>query len=51
MEIFRALGSGGKTVIMVTHESDIAAYAERIVSFRDGKVLEDKSIQKQKLIG
>jgi ABC-type lipoprotein export system ATPase subunit len=29
---------------MVTHERDIASYAERIVSFRDGKVVEDGRI-------
>jgi putative ABC transport system ATP-binding protein len=40
MEIFKMLNNVGKTIIMVTHESDIASYAQRIVSFRDGKVLD-----------
>lgn len=36
MEIFAELHSQGKTVIMVTHESDIAEYAERVVRMKDG---------------
>ncbi len=43
MEIFKMLNDGGKTIIMVTHESDIASYAKRIVSFRDGQVIDDSS--------
>jgi len=41
MEIFKMLSKGGKTIVMVTHETDIAAYAERIVLFRDGMVIKD----------
>lgn len=52
MEIFKMLSKEGKTIIMVTHESDIASYAQRIVSFRDGQVLDDISRgQKQRLTG
>jgi hypothetical protein len=29
------------TIVMVTHESDIAAFASRIVTFRDGKIISD----------
>jgi putative ABC transport system ATP-binding protein len=39
MAIFKMLNQRGKTIIMVTHETDIAAYAQRIVLFRDGKVV------------
>lgn len=44
MEIFKMLSKEGKTIIMVTHETDIAAYAERIVLFRDGMVMEDGGV-------
>jgi putative ABC transport system ATP-binding protein len=44
MEILKMLSKGGKTIIMVTHETDIAAYAERIVLFRDGMVMEDGGV-------
>jgi putative ABC transport system ATP-binding protein len=40
--VFRQLNeSQGITVVLVTHEPDIASYAERIVTFRDGRVMSD----------
>jgi putative ABC transport system ATP-binding protein len=42
MEIFKRLNKDGKTIIMITHETDIAAFAERIVMFRDGKVMKEE---------
>lgn len=44
--IFRELSSEGKTIIMVTHEDDVAAIAKRHVIFKDGKVLSDDLISK-----
>src|SRR5436305_7353602 len=41
MGIFQQLNERGITIIMVTHESDIAAYAKRNVMMRDGVVLKD----------
>ncbi len=42
MEIFKSLNKDGKTIIMITHETDIAAFAEKIIVFRDGKVMKEK---------
>ncbi len=42
MELFDELNSSGNTVILVTHEDDIAAHARRIVTLRDGKVISDQ---------
>jgi putative ABC transport system ATP-binding protein len=42
MQLFNELHSGGNSVILVTHEPEIAAYAWRQVSLRDGKVLTDQ---------
>lgn len=42
MEIFSDLNKGGKTIIMITHEQDIAEYASRIITFKDGYIIEDK---------
>ncbi len=42
MEIFGKIQSGGNTVVLVTHEEDIANYAQRIVRLRDGLVETDK---------
>ena len=42
MAILQGLVDQGKTVILVTHEPDIAAYASRVVTLRDGLIIEDK---------
>jgi putative ABC transport system ATP-binding protein len=39
LDIFDALHRGGMTVVMVTHEDDVAARAEKIVHFLDGRIL------------
>ncbi|MDA0718020.1 MAG: ABC transporter ATP-binding protein [Cyanobacteria bacterium] len=39
LDIFDALHRGGMTVVIVTHEDDVAARAEKIVQFRDGRIL------------
>jgi putative ABC transport system ATP-binding protein len=41
MKVFEALASQGQTVIMVTHEADIAAHARRVVVLRDGVIASD----------
>jgi len=41
MEIFSELNRKGATVIMVTHEPDIAAFTKRIITFRDGRIISD----------
>jgi putative ABC transport system ATP-binding protein len=42
MRVFADLHRAGQTVIMVTHEPDIAAHAERVVVLRDGRVESDR---------
>ena len=42
MQVFSELHQQGQTIIMVTHEADIAAHAERTVVLRDGKVESDR---------
>src|ERR1043166_1429436 len=41
MELFRALHMQGMTIVVVTHDPNIAKYAERIVTFKDGGVVSD----------
>ena len=36
------LNDAGKTIIMVTHEDDIAAYAKRVIRMRDGLIIDDR---------
>jgi putative ABC transport system ATP-binding protein len=47
MAIFQQLNERGITVIMVTHEQDIAAYARRNVIMRDGVILEDRPVARR----
>ncbi|MFA5125837.1 MAG: ABC transporter ATP-binding protein [archaeon] len=42
MGMLRELHDEGKTVVIVTHEHDIAAFAERVITLKDGKVILDK---------
>ena len=46
MKIFDELHRSGNTIILVTHEDDIAKYSNRIVRLLDGKVVSDKSVKK-----
>jgi putative ABC transport system ATP-binding protein len=42
MGLMQELNRGGMTVVLVTHEHDIATFASRVITFRDGHVLDDK---------
>jgi putative ABC transport system ATP-binding protein len=42
MALLAALNAQGSTIVMVTHEDDIAAYAQRVIHFLDGHILTDR---------
>ena len=42
MELFTNLNNMGKTIIIVTHEPDIAEYCKRVVKFKDGNIISDE---------
>jgi len=44
MEIFQNLNDQGLTIVLVTHENDIAQYAKRVLVFRDGKIRKDEPV-------
>lgn len=48
MKIFQDLNDNGTTVVMVTHEPDVAQYTKRIVSFKDGEIIADNSVPERK---
>jgi putative ABC transport system ATP-binding protein len=52
MDIFQRLNRDrGITVLLITHEHDIAEYAERLIAFRDGRVVSDHPIAERRLAG
>jgi putative ABC transport system ATP-binding protein len=49
MEIFQRLNrERGITLVLVTHELDIAQYAQRVVVFKDGKIRKDYQVERQR---
>jgi putative ABC transport system ATP-binding protein len=42
MGLFRQLNEGGRTIIMVTHDEDVASHAKRIVRVKDGRIVDDQ---------
>lgn len=47
MELFTRLNEEGKTIIIVTHEPEIAQYCKRAISFRDGVIVKDLPVAKE----
>lgn len=50
MGIFQQLNDEGATIIMVTHEPDIAMHTKRMIVCRDGEIIEDKPVENQIII-
>ena len=48
MAVFQKLNDDGKTIVLITHEADIAEYARRVVVFRDGLLVEDRPVEKRR---
>ncbi len=46
MSVFQTLNREGATIVLVTHEEDIARHTRRIVSFRDGRLVKDIQVEK-----
>jgi putative ABC transport system ATP-binding protein len=44
MALFQELNAAGITLVLVTHEPDIAAFAKRVLVFRDGRLVEDRQV-------
>jgi len=50
MKIFQNLNKKGHTIVIITHEKDIAEFARRIITLKDGKIIEDSKNHNQKKI-
>lgn len=51
MQIFQQVNDEGRTVVMVTHEPDIARFCKRMVIVRDGQILEDGPVEDRRIAG
>jgi putative ABC transport system ATP-binding protein len=52
MQVFQELNDRDSlTIVLVTHEPDIAEYGKRIITFRDGQIVRDKPVQKRRAAG
>jgi putative ABC transport system ATP-binding protein len=49
MGIFQRLNDQGKTVVLVTHDQEVAEYAKRLIHFRDGRIEEDQPVEKRRM--
>jgi putative ABC transport system ATP-binding protein len=51
IRIFQELNREGSTILMVTHEREIAEYTKKIIHLRDGQILDEETITPKRLIG
>ncbi len=50
MDLIQKINEKGKTILVVTHEEDIARMCKRIVRLKDGVIVEDKKITQKKAL-
>jgi len=48
ISVFQALNARVKTIVLITHEPDIARFARRMVVFKDGRVLSDEPVEQRR---
>jgi len=49
LAIFQALNRKGITIVLVTHDPDVAAYASRVVTFKDGRIVKDDAVTRPRV--
>ena len=50
LAMFQKLNDEGRTIIMVTHEDEVAAHAKRVIRLRDGEIQVDEPIQRPRYL-
>lgn len=51
LELFERLNNEGRTILLITHEADVARHARRVVRIRDGKIISDEPTMVQERVG
>ena len=51
LDLFESLNQGGKTIVMITHEDEVAERAKRVIRLRDGMIESDKSRPQRIAVG
>ena len=44
MEVFDRLNAAGRTIVLITHEADVAAHAKRVIQVQDGRIVADRRV-------
>ena len=44
MEVFDRLNAAGRTIVLITHEADVAAHAKRVIKVQDGHIVADRRV-------
>jgi len=50
LSVFQELNDQGKTVLLITHEADVASHAKRVILLRDGKIVKDEVIEQVRAV-
>jgi putative ABC transport system ATP-binding protein len=50
MKLLVELNESGRTVILITHENEVANFAKRIITLRDGEVISDRAPENRTLV-
>lgn len=50
IKIFQDLNNSGSTIVMVTHEPEVAIFTKRIVTFKDGRIINDENIASKQVV-